>query len=138
MALNDCDCKFRCVCTVYAIISSIILGLVAAVLSVCRVICFKPVFFWFLLVISIVYLAVLIIAAVLKKDERQCKCKCQILNTLLAGILGTVAISILLLGIGHCIPCGLSAVLIGVLIAFFSLTVTSTACLVKLLTMCEK
>lgn len=70
--------------------------------------------------------------------KQQCPCKGQILNTLLSGILGTVLFSILLLGIGHCIPCGLSAVLFGVLIAFFSLTVTSTACLVKYLAMCGK
>lgn len=136
LALNNCKC--RCVCTVYAILSSILLGIVAALLSICRCIYPKPIFFWVLLGISVLYLAVLMIVSAFKKEERQCPCKSRILNTLLAGILGTVLLCVLLLGIGHGIPYGLEAVLFGVLIAFFSLTVTSTACLVKILAMCGK
>lgn len=87
--------------------------------------------------ISVVYLAVLMMVSALSKHNRPCKCKCRILNTLLAGVLGTVLFSVLLLGVGPCIPYGLSAALVGVLIAFFSLTVINAACLVKILAMCE-
>lgn len=137
IALTDCDKKQKCVCTVCSILSGILLGLVAALLGICHCVCFKPIFFWTLLGISVVYLAVLMMASALSKHNRPCKCKCRILNTLLAGVLGTVLFSVLLLGVGSCIPYGLSAVLVGVLIAFFSLTVINTACLVKILAMCE-
>ena len=136
MALIDCGGKRRCTCTLYSILSSVILGIVAVILRLCGLVAFQPAFLWVLLVVSLVYLAVLIAAPAYGNHLRECKC--TILNTLLAGILGTVVFSGLLLGLGCIKWTVLSAVLGGLLIAFFSLMVTNTACFVKCLAFCEK
>lgn len=131
MALIDFEC--RCVCTIYSIISSIIFGIVAAILRFKGLIAFSPVFLWALFGVSAAVLVVLIAALAYGNQLRECKCKCTILNTLLAGILGTILFSVLLLGIGCIRSIAISAVLGGLLIAFFSLAVTNTACFVKCL-----
>lgn len=136
MALIDCGGKRSCACTLYSIFSSVIFGIVAVILRLCGLVAFQPAFLWVLLVVSLVYLAVLIAAPAYGNHLRECKC--TILNTLLAGILGTVVFSGLLLGLGCIKWTVLSAVLGGLLIAFFSLMVTNTACFVKCLAFCEK
>ena len=68
VSLNDCKC--RCVCTVCGILSSIILGIAAALLNICHCICLKPIFFRFLFAISVVYLAVLIVASALQRGKQ--------------------------------------------------------------------
>ena len=138
MALIDCGGKRSCACTLYSILSSVIFGIVAVILRLCGLVAFQPAFLWVLLIVSLVYLAVLIAAPAYGNHLRECKCKCTILNTLLAGILGTVVFSGLLLGLGCIKWTVLSAVLGGLLIAFFSLTITNTACFVKCLAFCEK
>ena len=60
------------------------------------------------------------------------KNKTYILNTLLAGVLGVI-----LLAVGIVATSILSAILVGVLLFFFSLTLTSTACLVRSLADCR-
>lgn len=137
MALIDCNSKRRSACTLCSVLSSVIFGVVAAILRFRGLIAFTPAFFWVLLGASLMILAVLIAVAACGKHCRACKWKGRILNTLLAGILGTVLFSVLLLGIGYIKSTGLSAVLGGVLIAFFSLTVINTACLVKYLSLCK-
>ncbi len=136
MALIDCGGKRRCACTLYSILSSVIFGIVAVILHLCGLVAFQPAFLWVLLVVSLTYLAVLIAALTYGNHLRECKC--TILNTLLAGILGTILSSALLLGLGCIKWTVLSAILGGLLIAFFSLTVTNTACFVKCLALCEK
>ena len=136
MALIDCGGKRSCACTLYSIFSSVIFGIVAVILRLCGLVAFQPAFLWVLLIVSLVYLTVLIAAPAYGNHLRECKC--TILNTLLAGILGTVVFSGLLLGLGCIKWTVLSAVLGGLLIAFFSLMVTNTACFVKCLAFCEK
>lgn len=138
MALINCDRKCRCVCTICSILSSVIFGIVAAILRFRGLIAFSPVFLWSVLAVSVVVLVVVIAALAYGNQLRECKWKCAMLNTLLAGVLGTVLLSILLLGLGCIRSVGLSAVSGGALTAFFALTVTSTACFVKCLALCQK
>lgn len=62
---------------------------------------------------------------------------CTILNALLAGLLGTIFFALVLLAVGIVATSILSALLVGLLLLFFSLALTNTACLVRCLTDCE-
>lgn len=130
--------KGRCVCTVNAFASAVLFGFAGAILHFEHFFALQPCFLWALLGLSAVYLAALIVAFTLGKGKISCRYRCVILNTLLAAILGAVLFCVLLLGVGTSISHGLCSVLVGLLIAFFSLTLTSTACLVKCLALCEK
>lgn len=117
-------------CTVIAVVVSLILGVITAFLRITAAITVTPAFLWVLLGIAVVYLAVTLISAALFR-RGCCEDLCSIVNALLAGILGTVLLSVVLLAIEFVATSIIGAVLTGALLFFFFLTVTSTACLVR-------
>jgi len=117
-------------CTVIAVAVSLVLGVIAAFLRITAAVTVTPAFLWVLLGISVVYLAVVLISSALYR-KGCCEDLCSIVNALLAGILGTVLLSVVLLAIEFAATSILGAVLTGTLLFFFFLTVTSTACLVR-------
>ncbi len=136
MALFNCDCNSRCRCTLWAVIVSVVIGIVAAFLQITAVITVTPAFLWVLFGIAIVYLAVLVIANAFNRDRLGCECRCTALSALLAGILGTVLFSVILLAVGAVAASVVSAILVGLLVLSFALTVGSTACYVRCLADC--
>lgn len=134
MSLFSCNCKCRC--PLAALIVSVILGVVTAFLQITGVVTAAPVFLWVVFGISIVYLGVLVIAAALARGAEAGACLCTALNALLIGILGTILFAVVLLAVGIVATSILSAILVGILLFFFTLTVTSTACLVRDLLHC--
>ena len=130
-------CESRCRCVLGAIIASVIIGVVAAFLQISEIISVTPAFLWVLLGIAVVYLAVLVAAAAFGSDGGRCSCRCSTLSTLLVGILGTVLFSVVLLGIEFAATSVVGAILAGLLLASFSLTIASSACLVKCLGDCN-
>ena len=123
-------------CTVLAVAASLILGVITAFLRITAAITLTPAFLWVLLGVAVVYLAVLIISASLFRNVC-CSSLCTIITALLSGILGTVLLSVVLLGIEFAATSVLGAVLAGALLFFFFLAVTSTACLVRCLFNCN-
>lgn len=117
-------------CTVIAVAASLILGVIAAFLTITEAITVTPAFLWVLLGIAVVYLAVSLVSAALFRNGC-CESLCSIVNALLAGALGTILLSVVLLGVEFAAASVLGAVLVGALIFFFFLTVTATACLVR-------
>ena len=117
-------------CTVIAIAASLILGVIAAFLTITEAITVTPAFLWVLLGIAVVYLAVSLVSAALFRNGC-CESLCSIVNGLLAGALGTILLSVVLLGVEFAPTSVLGAILVGALIFFFFLTVTATACLVR-------
>lgn len=117
-------------CTLIAVVASLIIGIIAAFLRITATITLTPTFLWVLLGIAVVYLAVTLVAAALFRNGC-CDSLCRIVNTLLAGVLGTVLLSVVLLAIEFVATSLLGAVLTGALLFFFALTVTSAACLVR-------
>ena len=85
-------------CTVIAVVASLIIGIIAAFLRITATITLTPAFLWVLLGIAVVYLAVTLISAALFRNVC-CDNLCGIITTLLAGILGTILLSIVLLAI---------------------------------------
>lgn len=117
-------------CTVIAVAASLILGVIAAFLLITEAIAVTPAFLWVLLGIAVVYLAVSLVAAALFRNSC-CDSLCSIVNTMLAGTLGTVLLSVVLLGVELDVASVFGAVLTGALIFFFFLTVIAVACLVR-------
>jgi hypothetical protein len=135
MSLFGCNCK--CNCQLAATIASVIVGVVTAFLQITGIITVAPVFLWVVFGIAVVYLGVLVVAAALSGREEASRCLCTALNALLIGILGTVLFAVVLLAVGIVATSILSAILVGILLFFFALTLTSTACLVRSLADCS-
>ena len=133
MKRQNCDCGFDC--TVYSIAASIIIGIVTAILRFTAVITLTPAFLWVLFGIAVVYLAVDVIATAVRTRDRECQC--QSLSARIAGVLGTILTSVILLGITFAATSLIGAVISGLLLFFFSLLITSTACLIRCKAGCD-
>lgn len=126
MAIFSCGCKSDC--AGLAIVSSIIIGIITAFLRYTAVITVTPAFLWVTLGIAVVYLAVLLAVS---PTIRRTGCVCNNLPVLLAGILGTVLLSIVLLAIPFAATSVIGAIITGALLLFFSLIITTVACLIN-------
>lgn len=123
-------------CTVIAVVASLIIGIITAFLRITAAITLTPAFLWVLLGIAVVYLAITLISAAIYRNGC-CGSLCSIVTTLIAGVLGTVLLSVVLLAIEFAATSIIGAVVTGGLLFFFSLIVTSTACLVRCLFNCN-
>ncbi len=122
----------RCSCTLAGFIASIIIGIVAAILRFTAAITVTPAFLWVVFGIAVVYLGLALVGTAHARTANCSRtCICSALSALMAGILGTVLFSVILLGIEFAATSVLGAIFVGALLFSFSLTVTSTACLVK-------
>ncbi len=130
-----CRC-YKPGCGVFAIVVSLIIGVVTAFLRITGTITFSPMFLWVLLGIASVYLAVTLIAATRFRNEG-CESLCSTVTTLLTGIIGTILLAIVFLNIEFAIASVIGAILTGALLFFFFLAITSTACLVRCFFNCE-
>ncbi len=119
-----------------AVIASAILGVVAAFLQISGTITVAPVFLWVALGIAVVYLAALVATTGLRRGEQR-SCLCPALSAVLAGILGSVLFSLVLLAVGIVATSVLSAVLVGLTVASLALVITGSACLVRCLADCN-
>ncbi len=135
MTLFGCSCRRDC--SLLAVIAGIILGVVAAFLQITAVITVTPAFLWVALGIAVVYLGVLLVTTALTHRTPCTSCKRSTLGTVLAGILGTILFAVVLLAVGITATSVVSAILVGLLVAFLTLTFTGSACLVLCLADCE-
>ncbi len=135
--MTNCGCGCRNNCTALAVIASIIIGVITTVLRITAVITVTPAFLWVLFGIAVVYLLISLIAAPLIRSTGVRGCVCTILPLLLLGILGTVLTAVILLGITFAATSIAGAIITGLLLLFFSLIITSTACLVKCTVGCQ-
>ena len=134
MTSMNCSCK--CPCTVYAVIGSIIVGIITAILVTTAIVTVTPVFLWVLLGIAVVYLGVLLLFTALRRREGG-GCICRALLPLLFGLLGTVLFSVVLLGVALPATGFLLPFFSGILLFFFALAISSTACLIQCQAGCE-
>ena len=132
-----CNCNCRWNCTLLGVVSAAILGVVAAFLFISGTIAVGTAFLWVALGIGVVYLAGLAFASTRCRCVEPSACLCRVLNALLAGVLGTILISLVLLAVGIVATSTLSAVLVGGLVFFLWLTVASAACYVRCAADCD-
>jgi len=136
MSGTNCNCSYRCRCTVAALIAAAVIGVITTFLQITAVITVTPVFLWVALGVAVVYLGVLVFTAALAGRAQATTCMCSALNALLIGILGTILLAVILLLVGIVATGIVSAILIGLLAFFVTLMLGSTACLVRSLTDC--
>lgn len=130
-------CNHKNNCLFSAVVASIIIGIIAAVLRFTAVITVTPAFLWVVFGIAIVYLAITSIISAVVRSGGTRGCICSILPVLLTGILGTVLTSVVLLAIEFVATSVIGAIITGALLTFFSLTLTSVACLSKCVARCS-
>lgn len=133
MKTQECDCRHSCI--EYATVASIVIGVIAGILRYTAVITFTPAFLWVTLGIAVVYLALDLLTSSIPGKRK--KCVCERLRAQLTGILGTVLTSIILLGVAFAATSVLGAIIAGLLMFFFSLMITATACLIKCKENCD-
>lgn len=96
-----------------------------------------PVFLWVSLGIAVGFLGILTLTAGSSCCICSNECRCGALNALLIAILGTILLAVVLLAVGIVATSVVSAILVGLLLFFFSLTLTSAACHVRSLANCN-
>ena len=124
---RNCDSKNECL--IIAIAASVVVGIVAGILTITGIIATTPAFLWVLFGVAVVYLLTAFVVSSLNNYETSFRSR-RLIGAFIAGILGTILLSVILLGIVFPATSALGAILVGLLLAFFSLIVTSTACLV--------
>lgn len=129
MSLFGCDNRHNCIGI--AIVASLIVGIVAAFLTITAVISVVPVFLWVVLGIAVAFLALSLYVAPKLQRGNPCGGLSPALTALLVGILGTVLLSAVLLAIPFAATSVIGAITVGLVVAFFSLILTSAACLIK-------
>ena len=131
-----CSCKITC--PFLAIVVSIIIGIITAFLRITAVITVGNAFLWVVLGIAVVYLAIILISiSIARCPDIRNNCICSVLSALLTGILGAILLSVVLLAIEFVATSIIGAIITGGLLAFLSLILTSTACLIRCLAKCE-
>ncbi|MBO5007667.1 MAG: hypothetical protein J6D26_02425 [Clostridia bacterium] len=135
MANLSCSCRSDC--AGLAIVASLILGIVAAFLRITAVITVTPAFLWVVFGIAVVYLAVTLVTSAIVRSAGAYSCVCSVLPVLLTGILGSVLTAVILLAVTFVATSIIGAIITGALIFFFSLVITSAACLVKCVAGCR-
>ena len=135
--MSNCQCSCKNSCIVYAVGASIILGLVTFVLSFTATITVTSAFLWVLLGIGVVTLVLSPVIAYIANQTGATSCVCSSLNALLWGLLGTILFSVILLAITFPATSILGAVILGVLIGFTTLALTSLACIAKCIANCD-
>jgi len=126
MTTTNCSCRMDC--TAIAVIVSIFIGIITAFLRYSATITVTPAFLWVLFGIGVVYLGVTLLTSANACPERNICC--QRLYTLLAGILGTILTSVILLGITFAATSVAGAIITGLLLFFFTLLITGTTCVI--------
>ncbi len=133
MNTNNCECRINC--TIKALAAGIIIGIVTAILRYTAFITLAPAFLWVLFSIAVGFLGItLIISSFCNAGREYC---CQNLSTFLAGILGTVLTSVILLGITFAATSVIGAIVAGLLLFFFTLTLVGAACLIRCRYSCD-
>ncbi len=132
--MTNCNCKADC--TILAIVAGITVGIVAAILKYTAIVTVTPAFLWVLFGIAVVYLGFTPITTAIIRRENTGRCFCSALSAILWGALGTILSAVLLLGIEFAATSAIGAIIFGFLAGFFTLLLTSVACLTKCIAKC--
>lgn len=131
-------CRCRPDCTTLALIASIVIGVLVAFLRITAVVTLSTAALIVAFGVGVVYLAVAVVAAALRRTADAAECLCPAVSAALAGALGTVLTALILLAIPFAATSILGAIITGALAATFTLLLTATACLVRCLIGCSE
>ena len=133
--MTFCNCK--CACTLFAGVVSLILGILAAFLQITGTLAIGTMTLMAAAIAALVYLGGLLLVSSVQQQCSRCSCTCAAVNTMLAGALGTILFSAVLLLAAFAATSVLGAILTGLLVASFTLLVAGTACVVRNLFRCD-
>ena len=131
---NCCNCKTDC--TALAVVSGVTIGIIGAILRYTAIVNVTSAFLWVLFGIAVVVLASAPLTSALAGRGIRNGCVCSPLGGILAGTLGSILTSVLLLGITFAATSAVGAVIFGLLTGFFTLTLVSIACLALCIAKC--
>ena len=123
-----CSCKFNC--TLTAIIASLVAGVATTLLVVTSSLVLTPVILWVFGGIGLAFLLLSYAGAIFNCSRNVCGC-CFPFKAVLTGAIGTIIGSAVLLLVDLAATGIVSALLSGVTIFFFILTLTGAACFAK-------
>lgn len=123
---------FKCNCAGLALIGSLIIGVIVAILRITAVITATPVFLWVALGVAIIFLLAALAVSAFSQREKN-SLSYRTLSRLLTGVLGTILTAIILLGIPFVATSILGALITGALGFFFAYTLSTAACYAKCL-----
>lgn len=132
------NCGNRRDCTGFALVASLIIGIIAAFLQITAVFTLTPIFSIVAFGIVVVYLLAVLLAIAAIHKNQSCNLCCTPLSALLVGIAGTIFVAVILLLIGFPATSVIGAIFVGALFFFFALTISSTLCFVRCLLNCER
>ena len=135
MAFLNCENRYDC--TGVATILSLVIGVVAAFLQITGVITLTPVFSIVAFGVAIIYLAVILLASSIAQRGTACNNCCSPLSVALFGALGTILAAVILLAVTFVATSVIGAIVVGALFFFFSLMISSVACLTKCFVNCH-
>ncbi|MBR6808364.1 MAG: hypothetical protein IKM46_08290 [Clostridia bacterium] len=134
MTNNCCTCKPKC--TILGITASVIIGIVASLLTVTGNLTLPLPFVWTLFGVAIGFLGVTLLSVSLVRNSYVRECICSTLPALFTGIFGTILTAAVLITIDIAAASVLGAIVTGLLLLFFTLTLTTGACLAKCIAGC--
>ena len=135
MSFSNCETKINC--TGIAVITSLIIGIIAAFLQITAVIAIPSVFLESVIIIALAFLLVTLIAVSLTQAPMSCHTLCSTLSVLLFGIVGSILFATILLIIDIAAASVIGAILVGLLVFSFSLFLLTTACLTRCIARCN-
>ena len=133
--MTNCNCRSDC--TLLGIIVSITIGIIAAILRYTAIVTVTPAFLWVIFGIAVVYLGITPLLGALGRLTGSGICICAPLTGIIAGTLGTILAGVLLLGISFAATSPVGAIIFGFLAGFFTLVLTSVACLTRCIARCD-
>ena len=130
-------CENKIPCFIGSIIASVIVGVASAFLQFAGIITVAPVFYWVALGFSATFLAIYLVISGISCKAYNCRNSCANISLVIAGILGSIVSSLLLLAFAPVATSVLGAILVGLLLLFLSLLITGTSCIIKCSYDCE-
>ena len=135
--MSFCNCENRCGATTLAVAAGIVLGVITAFLRITGVVIETSAFLWVALGIAVVYLLGLLLASPFISRAHSCRCLCSVIFALLAGLLGTALVTVILLAVTFAATSVVGAIFLGLLIFFLTLSLVSTALIVRCVINCD-
>ncbi len=127
--MRNCDCNQRFDCSVIAIMASIIIAIVGAILTFTATITLSTLFIWIGLAIAVIFLIALLVlsasACVLRR------CTNEVLPITLFGILLTLLTAVVLLVVNLAATSILFALVNGAFLGGLALIFTTVSCIVR-------
>lgn len=125
--MNQSNCVYNFSCCALALVASIIIGIVTVFLTYSATIAISPVFLWVFFGIALLFLFTEYFAF----RSNNTACICGLSTQLLVGILGTVLTTLVLLTIDFAATSIIGAIVTGLMLFFFTLTLFTVACKIR-------